>query len=202
MNAIAAELTAGLDLASGTRLADPTTPLRALAAACGWKPPSEAVRKLRSLETQHRQALGRLEALGQGRVALLFAEAQERARRVIRTATDPAELETLKVPSKAELSLELANQRAAVKAGLRALTAEASALWRPVAENFLEVAEAHVAKLRTAESAVAAGYGLQHRDSSTVETLTRGLEAFRARLTSTFAGYEAPAAIAKPIFDL
>lgn len=199
---IAAELTAGLDLATGTRLSDPTSPLRALAAACGWKPPSEAVRKLRTLETQHRQAVGRLEALGQGRVALLFAEAQERARRVIRTATDPAELEVLKVPSKAELALELANQRAAVKAGLRALTAEASALWRPVAENFLEVAEAHVAKLRAAESAIATGYGLQHRDSSTVETLTRGLEAFRARLGSCFAGYEAPAAIAKPLFDL
>ena len=202
MNAIALELTAGLDLTSGTRLADPTTPLRSLAGACGWKPPSETVRKLRSLENQHRQAVGRLEALGQGRVKLLFAEAQDRARKVIRTATDPAELETLKVPSKAELALELANQRAAVKAGLRALTAEASALWRPVAENFIEVAEAHIAKLRAAEAAIANGYGLAHRDSSTVETLTRSLEALRGRLGSTFAGYESPAAIARPLFDL
>lgn len=202
MNAIAAELTAGLNLGQGIRLAtDPQTPIRHLASAIGWKPPAEAVRKLRALESQHRQAFTRLESLGQGRIALLFAEAQERARKIIRTATDPAELETLRVPSKQELAVELANQRAAVKAGLRALAAEASALWRPVAESFLEAAEDHVAKLRKAESAIAAGYGLQHRDSSTVEALTRALENLRGQIGNPF-GYESPSAIAKTLIDL
>jgi len=203
MNAIAAELTAGLDLGQGIRLVtDPQTPIRHVASAIGWKPPAETVRKLRAIEAQHRQALTRLESLGQGRIALLFAEAQERARKIIRTATDPAELETLRVPSKQELGVELANQRAAVKGGLRALTAEASALWRPVAENFIEAAEDHVAKLRKAESAIAAGYGLQHRASSTVEILSQSLENFRSQIGNTFGGYESPSAIAKTLIDL
>ena len=203
MNVIAAELTAGLDLGQGIRLVtDPQTPIRHLASSIGWKPPAETVRKLRAVETQHRQALTRLESLGQGRVALLFAEAQERARKVIRSATDPAELESLRVPSKAELAVELANQRAAVKGGLRALAAEASALWRPVAESFIEGAEDHVAKLRKAESAIAAGYGLQHRDSSTVEILSESLENFRSQIGNTFGGYQSPSAIAKTLIDL
>ena len=203
MNVIAAELTAGLDLGQGIRLVtDPQTPIRHLASSIGWKPPAETVRKLRAVETQYRQALTRLESLGQGRVALLFAEAQERARKVIRSATDPAELESLRVPSKAELAVELANQRAAVKGGLRALAAEASALWRPVAESFIEAAEDHVAKLRKAESAIAAGYGLQHRDSSTVEILSESLENFRSQIGNTFGGYQSPSAIAKTLIDL
>jgi hypothetical protein len=179
-----------------------TTPLRALVAATGWKPPAALVKSLRTIENQHSIGMRRLTDLSEQSVGLLYLEKISKNQNALAIATVPSDLAGVALASKGTLLTQLNDQRHGVKTSLRTLSAAGHTLIKAPLLSFVERATAHVGELRQAEQKIALGYGVAHQDSATILQLAEHLKILSEQLNRQSLGYGSPTAITNRLFDL